>query len=190
MKMDERTLLTADEGCELVSIARDAVECAARREDWAPPETAGFREGASFVTLYVNGALRGCLGSMMATKPLDEDVAYNAFKAATSDPRFPAFESHELDGLEVKVAVLTPLEPLEVSSFDELLEELEPDTGVLIKSRLGRATFLPAVWQKLHSGQAFLDQLWLKAGFRPGTWPPDLEVFTYGTQQFSTANSA
>ena len=43
---------------------------------------------ATFVTLRINGKLRGCMGALSATIPLVADVAKNAFTAAFHDPRF------------------------------------------------------------------------------------------------------
>ena len=38
--------------------------------------------GATFVTLQLNGELRGCVGSLLAKRPLREDVETNARAAA------------------------------------------------------------------------------------------------------------
>ncbi len=178
--------LTARDEARLVEVARTAVHAAARELDMPVVDRAAFDDGASFVTLMVGDALRGCLGSLVPTMPLDEDVSHNAYKAATADPRFPKLEEHELDLLEVKVSVLTPLEPFDVESMDELLAELGRGQGLLVRSRFGRATFLPAVWDKLDSTEQFVEHLWHKAGFIPRLWPRDLEIFVYGTREFSS----
>ncbi|MCP4010319.1 MAG: AMMECR1 domain-containing protein, partial [Proteobacteria bacterium] len=47
-----------------------------------------LRPGASFVTLSLQGQLRGCIGHLEATQPLVQDVVENASLAAFSDPRF------------------------------------------------------------------------------------------------------
>ena len=75
----------------LLAIARRAIE----RGDDAPealaaPDAPWLREtGASFVTLRLDGELRGCIGSIDPRRPLGEDVARNARAAAFHDPRFP-----------------------------------------------------------------------------------------------------
>ena len=43
---------------------------------------------ACFVTLNLNGKLRGCIGSLVANKSLLDDVISNAYNAAFSDLRF------------------------------------------------------------------------------------------------------
>lgn len=47
-------------------------------------------ERGAFVTLTINGGLRGCIGYIKAVKPLCETIAEMAVQAAFHDPRFPA----------------------------------------------------------------------------------------------------
>ncbi len=73
--------------------------------------------GAAFVTLRRHdGALRGCIGSAVATRPLVVDVVQHAFNAAFRDPRFPRLDWLELAGLSLSVSVLTPPEPMQFST--------------------------------------------------------------------------
>ena len=55
-----------------------------------------------------DGALRGCIGSAVATRPLIVDVVQHAFNAAFRDWRFPRLDWLELAGLSLSVSVLTP----------------------------------------------------------------------------------
>jgi len=144
-----------------------------------------WRPGASFVTLRRGGALRGCIGTLEPTRPLAVDVAHNAVAAATRDPRFPPVRPEEEPELTVKIAVLTPPEPLPVRSRAELAAAVRPgEDGLLIEVDGHRGTFLPAVWEQLPDVAAFPDQLWLKAVLRPGTWPEGLRVCRYRTEDF------
>jgi len=68
--------------------------------------------GAAFVTLRRRGALRGCIGSAVASRPLVVDVVQHAFNAAFCDFRFPRLEWLELAGLSLSVSVLTPPVPI------------------------------------------------------------------------------
>jgi AmmeMemoRadiSam system protein B/AmmeMemoRadiSam system protein A len=147
--------------------------------DDAPP--ALRRPGASFVTLrHTGGQLRGCIGTMEPHAPLLADVAANAVKAATRDPRFVPVRPHELSGLEVHVSVLSPLEPLAVGSLEALAAAVRPGVdGLLVEAGHHRGTFLPAVWEQLPDANAFLTHLWAKAGLPPGAWPADLQVWRY-----------
>ena len=45
-------------------------------------------EGACFVTIEKNGMLRGCIGSIVAHRPLITDLLENTRNAAFNDKRF------------------------------------------------------------------------------------------------------
>ena len=61
------------------------------------------RRLASFVTLKKKGRLRGCIGNLSASRPLVEDIAYNAAAAAFEDPRFEALGRVEYAQLELHI---------------------------------------------------------------------------------------
>jgi len=65
----------------------------------------------AFVTLTQQGALRGCIGSLTAYRPLREDVADNAVNAALRDPRSPPLSARELAETRIEVSVLSEPEP-------------------------------------------------------------------------------
>jgi hypothetical protein len=125
--------------------------------------------GAAFVTLRRFGALRGCIGSPVAWRPLIEDVAQHAFNAAFKDPRFPPLYLDELPGLELSVSVLTPPVAMRFADEADLLAQLRPRIDGLIIQDAGRtALFLPSVWEELPDPRQFLTHLKLKAGLEAG----------------------
>ena len=135
--------------------------------------------GASFVSLYRHGRLRGCIGSTRATRSLAEDIAANAFAAAFQDPRFEPLAAEEIDGLELSVSVLSPLEPLRFATERELLAQLEiGEDGLVIADRGRRAVFLPQVWGQLPDPTVFLAQLKIKAGL-PLAESPTLQAWRF-----------
>jgi AmmeMemoRadiSam system protein A len=141
--------------------------------------------GACFVTLRRAGALRGCIGSLEATRPLIEDDAGNAFAAGFRDPRFAPLGAAELEELEVHVAVLGAPVPLPCASEDELLAELRPGIdGLVLREGARRSTFLPAVWESLPEPAAFLRELRRKAGLPPRHWSPAMRFWRYTVQEF------
>jgi uncharacterized protein len=143
--------------------------------------------GASFVTLKREGRLRGCIGSLEPTRPLAQDVAANGYAAARRDPRFPALEIRELDGLELSVSTLGPQQGLVVASRSELLVTLRPGVdGLVVRSGAHRATFLPAVWEQLPDPESFIAALWRKAGLPPSAWPRELQLSRYHVEHFET----
>lgn len=72
-----------------------------------------------FVSIKKDGELRGCIGTIEATKNnIAEEIISNAIKAGTQDPRFFPVEEDELDKLVYSVDVIK--EPEEINSINEL----------------------------------------------------------------------
>lgn len=141
---------------------------------------------ASFVTLNLNGMLRGCIGHLEATQPLVEDVADNAFAAAFRDPRFPPLSEQEFAALELHLSVLTPAEPLPCDSESDLLQKMRPyRDGLILSEGNHRSTFLPSVWEQLPEPKEFLRHLKRKAGLADDHWSEELAVYRYETESFS-----
>jgi AmmeMemoRadiSam system protein A len=135
-----------------------------------------------FVTLEVDGALNGCIGSVVPKEPLGAAVVELAWRAAFADPRFPPLAAADYPLLEIKVSLIGPLQPVAAGSEAELAANLRPGVdGVLIRWGAANATFLPAVWHKLPDPVTFLRHLEAKAGLRPGQWPPGMEAWRYET---------
>ena len=130
------------------------------------PDDPRLREkGATFVTLTMDGELRGCIGSLRRSRALGEDVIHNAVAAAMEDPRFPPLSAAEFDAVTVEVSLLSEPEFLEFSGEQALLAQLRPgDDGLIIFSGCRSATFLPQVWEQLPEPQQFLAALKHKAG--------------------------
>jgi len=142
-------------------------------------------EGACFVTLHSHGELRGCIGSLVAHRPLAEDVAHNAYAAAFTDPRFPPLRDMELDGLELHISILTPSEPMQFDSEEDLLQQMRPGIdGLIMEDGFRRGTFLPSVWEQLPNRELFLRHLKQKAGLPPDYWSDTLKVSRYTTESF------
>jgi uncharacterized protein len=179
--------LTPPEGAELVRLAVTAIAAhlACRPPDGRPPGSPALRAlGASFVTLENDGRLRGCVGSLDAGRPLYLDVLRNA-RRAMRDPRLPAVTGADWPALDVKVSVLTAPEPVPAGSRHELLGRLRPGVdGLLLVAGARRATFLPAVWQKLADPDQFLAALLVKGGWPAAGWPAGLTVARYTSIEF------
>lgn len=142
------------------------------------------RPGACFVTLRIDGRLRGCTGCLEATRPLVVDVAANAYSAAFRDPRFAPVAREEYSLLNAKVSVLSPPEDLRVASEAELLAQLRPGIhGLILQKGQQRATFLPAVWEIISEPTEFLDALREKARLPSGYWSPSLRFARYTTTE-------
>jgi AmmeMemoRadiSam system protein A len=168
--------LTAEEKQMLLRLARSALRHGVRG-DAAPPVdinamTPRLREmGASFVTLTIQGELRGCIGALEPMQPLAADVCEHAVAAALDDPRFMPVGPDELDHIEIEISRLTLPQELDYTDTSDLLQKLRPGVdGVILRDGGRRATFLPQVWEKIPDKAAFLDHLCAKMGATPDTW--------------------
>jgi uncharacterized protein len=140
---------------------------------------------SSFVTLHRNEELRGCCGTLDAPRPLAEDVWRNAWAAAFNDYRFPPLTASEWPQVNLHLSLLTVPEPLEVASEDQLLGLLRPSIdGLILESDLGRATFLPAVWEQLPDPVLFVRHLKMKAGWPATYWSNRVRCLRYTTESF------
>lgn len=135
---------------------------------------------ATFVTLRLAGALRGCVGGLEPRLPLVIDVAQSAFNAAFRDQRLPSVTASELAELDVHISVLGPLEPLPAESEQSLIAGLRPMIdGLVLREGSARSTFLPAVWESLPDPAAFLAELKQKAGLPVAYWSATLTFHRY-----------
>ena len=190
--MSTEHTLSATDRATLLEVARTTIQHGLRHgqaltvhpEDY--PETLR-RVRATFVTLEIDGQLRGCIGALTAYQSLVQDVAAHAYAAAFEDPRFPELRPDEFPRLELFISVLSPPEPLWVNSEEELLAQLRPGVdGLILQFHRYRATFLPAVWESLPDPYVFLAQLKHKAGLPLDFWVPELRVERYTTEYFGT----
>ena len=144
----------------------------------------------TFVTLKINGRLRGCIGNLTASEPLSEGVRRNAVNAAFQDPRFAPLTEAELEKVDIEVSILTEPQPLAYNDGADLLSKLRVNIdGVIIRKGQAGATFLPQVWEQLPEPQDFLSHLCQKAGLASNAWRDgNLEVQTYQVQYFEEHN--
>ncbi|OKL54412.1 hypothetical protein BSZ39_04080 [Bowdeniella nasicola] len=145
----------------------------------SPPEMPE-EVGSSFVTLTIDGKLRGCIGNLRADRPLATDISENARAAATRDPRFPPLRPEEFAATDIEVSVLSTPEPMPATTRAEVIAQLRPGIdGVILDDGVHRATFLPQVWEQLPEPNQFLTHLLAKAGLEADEWPEDMRVSTY-----------
>lgn len=126
-----------------------------------------------FVSLHTaDGTLRGCRGTLAPSQSnLAETIIHTAIASAVDDPRFPPMHSDELEGLDVKVDVLSPMQP--VNDISELNEKVY---GVLIQSGRRRGLLLPDI-PMVDSVPRQLELVRRKAGLGPNE-PAQLYRFT------------
>ncbi|MCK5361141.1 MAG: AmmeMemoRadiSam system protein A, partial [Gammaproteobacteria bacterium] len=137
---------------------------------------------AAFVTLKKEGALRGCIGSLSAYRPLHEDIAENAFAAAFRDHRFNPINESEIDAIELSISVLTAPELIVFTSQSDLISQLRPGVdGLILTDGGNRGTFLPSVWENYPQAESFLTHLKMKAGLPADHWSGTIKLERYQT---------
>jgi len=88
-----------------------------------------------FVSLKMEGRLRGCIGTTVpTTECVADEIIQNAISAGTGDPRFEPVAIYELPRLVYSVDVLREAEP--ISSMDEL-DPIRYGVIVRNKGRIG-----------------------------------------------------
>jgi AmmeMemoRadiSam system protein A len=180
-------LLDPPERDLLLRIARDALECAARGAPPArfPGEERGVlaEERSCFVTLRrrQDHALRGCIGNLVATRPLAESVREMTAAAALRDPRFSPVATAEVEELAIGVSVLSPARRVTDPS-----EVRVGAHGVVVGRGGNRGVLLPQVaseqgWDR----DTFLAHTCVKAGLPPDAWrDPDTEIQVFEADVF------
>ena len=134
----------AEKSDPFVRLARASVNAwVLRREllsvpDDLPDEMLTQRAGA-FVSLHLNGRLRGCIGTITASRQnIAEEIIDNAVSACSRDPRFSPVTPGELNRLEISVDVLGKPEPID--SPDQLDVKRY---GVIVSRGMKRGLLLP-----------------------------------------------
>ncbi len=173
-------------GSILPKIARASISNRLGFEHPEPAFPAEFLEpGATFVTLTLEGMLRGCIGSLAALRPIVEDTRQNALAAAFGDPRFPPLGMEEHERIRIEVSLLSEPEPVFSSGEQEALSLLRPGVdGIVFQCGARRSTFLPQVWESLPEPADFLSQLKRKAGFPEGFWSQEVRLFRYSVTKW------
>lgn len=136
---------TNNEFCESVQVrlARESLETYVREgRKIEPPVWANelfAQRAGTFVSLKVQGALRGCIGTIgPVTDSIAKEIIDNAISAGTRDPRFVPVTEYELEELTYSVDVLSPPEPI------DSIDKLDPEKyGVIVTKGMRRGLLLP-----------------------------------------------
>ena len=180
-------------GRTLLTIARSSIENSlSGDEKKGLPKTPWLEQaGATFITLTKNGALRGCIGTLEAARPLGIDVAENALGAAFRDPRFPAMSTEEWPQCSVEVSLLGAAKPIRFADEADLLSQISAGEDGLVLECDGRhATFLPQVWEGLSDKKLFLLELMKKAGLPADTRLTRCKVSRYRVAKWKETEKA
>jgi len=168
---------SAEERAVLLRLAHESILSALdRRKICLDPPTPHLAEPrGAFTSVYWNGALRGCVGYVLATSSIYRTVAETARAAAFDDTRFRPVTGEEAHELQVELSILSPPRPI-------LADAVEIGRhGLLISMHGSRGLLLPQVpvehgWDRI----TFLEQTCRKAGLPLDAWQKGavIEAFT------------
>lgn len=176
--------LSSQERQRLLRLARTTVadDLASRPESPFEPSPGAMCEPrGAFVTLKIDGTLRGCIGHVIAAEPLWRSVRDNARSAAFSDPRFPPLEQRELIAVRFGISALTPLVPIDGPHQVQVGRH-----GLMVRRGAARGLLLPQVAAELGWTRAqFLSHTCRKAGLAADAWRDgDLELRVFEAEVF------
>lgn len=162
-------MLNPDARAALLAIARASVQAAARGvdpDDPVPENPALHRPGAAFVTLHIDGELRGCIGHITAEQPLWISVREMAAAAATRDDRFTPVSRAELPALTIDISVLSPRR--RITGAEQVVVGRD---GLYVRQDSNSGLLLPQVaTEQGWNAEEFLAQTCRKAGLPPDAW--------------------
>lgn len=166
---------------QLVKLAKETVEkyiLEGKTVDTADyiDDTYKTDKAGVFVSLKINGHLRGCMGTFMpSSECIAQEVIKNAIAASTTDPRFHAVMADELGQISYSVDVLSP--PEKIDNVD-LLDHHK--YGIIVVSGYKKGLLLPdlegvdTVEEQLRIAKA-------KAGIMPGE---EVEIFRFEVKRY------
>jgi hypothetical protein len=129
----------------LFEIARTSISSRLNNKKYIDPDPDKMPEMlkknyGAFVTLKIDGILRGCIGRFISSDPLYEVVKASALSSAFEDPRFPSVTREEYEKVTIEITVLGPLQ--KISGPDEIVLGRH---GIYIKKDFRSGTMLPQV---------------------------------------------
>lgn len=123
-------------------------------------------KSGAFITLTLEGELRGCIGFAESETPLFETVCEAAILAATEDPRFEPLTPREISQCLIEVSVLSL--PVPVRDYTQIIVGVH---GLILKEQGYNALLLPQVAKEYNMTiDQFLTALCQKAGLPAYYW--------------------
>jgi uncharacterized protein len=168
----------------LLRLARAAVsEIITHDRILSVPQLAGplARQAAAFVTLFLAGRLRGCVGLPWPNLALGETVVQAALGAARNDSRFQPVRPAELAELEIEISVLSEAKLIAASEIEVGRH------GLMVVRGRNRGLLLPQVAvERAWTAEVFLDEVCRKAALPAMAWKdPQTELFAFTAELFS-----
>ncbi len=175
--------LTIKEGKELILLVRKVIEIELFGSSNKSPKLEApifFEKRGVFVTIHINGVLRGCIGTIEAINPIIEAVNKMAYSSAFNDPRFSPLSKDEYSDVDIEISIMS--EPKEGKPEDIVIGR----HGIIISHKYNKGLLLPQVaiennWDKY----AFLNYTCLKASLPKDMWKRGAEIELFEAEVFT-----
>ena len=137
--------LTDSEKSTLLKLARKTIEDKVNHEKGTTTEPTDLSQNlktncGAFVSLHIDGNLRGCIGRLIGDISLYRMIQEMAVSSAIHDSRFFPVMPKELASLNIELSVLSPLKKIENTSEIQLGKH-----GIYIVKGYNSGVFLPQV---------------------------------------------
>ncbi len=179
-----KPLFNPEEQRFLLELARRSIEAAIGGGGHSNPkvtEKKYLEKRGAFVSLKVDGRLRGCIGYPLPYKPLYKTVIEMAAAAATQDFRFAPLRPEELPRTKIEISVLTLPEAVKDPTEVEVGRH-----GIVISKGSCKGLLLPQVPQEYNwDRETYLCHGCLKAGLDENEWKRGAKIEVFEAQVFS-----
>lgn len=181
-------MLTHEQKNELLLLARTVIDdrLHSRQKSYPCNDSALLEKNGAFVTLKIEGELRGCIGYIDAVAPLWETIITMAQQAAFHDPRFYPLTLNEFSDISIEISVITPMIPV------EKLHDIEVGRdGLMLFCRGRSGLLLPQVatendWDR----ETFLCHTCRKAGLPDDAYLlPEARLLRFEAEVFGDATN-
>lgn len=137
--------LSETEKKTLLDLSRATLEASIKGKKRSEPPVAQLSSAlkapcGAFVTLRINGQLRGCIGRMETIQPLYKTIMDMTVSAALRDYRFSPVTPEETGRISIEISVLSPLSTIKDTSEITLGKH-----GILLEKGDRSGVFLPQV---------------------------------------------
>ncbi|MCY1720803.1 AmmeMemoRadiSam system protein B [Prolixibacteraceae bacterium Z1-6] len=139
-------IISEKEQAEILEIARNSITnyLIPGKKDKLHSKPGGIlnTKTGAFVSVYIKGELRGCIGGFAQEKTLKKLIKQMAV-SSVCDRRFKPVKPEELENMTLEISVLSPLKRIKSATEIELGRH-----GIYIRKGLNTGTYLPQVAEK------------------------------------------
>ena len=185
-------MFSLEQAKKLITLARDSINAGFlhRKPRISKAIATEFSEPRGvFITLTINGQLRGCIGFPEPVQSLYKAVVDAAQSAASHDPRFPSLTKEEFKHVAIEVSILTLPKVVEVRNPSDYYKNIQIGRdGLIVRGTFSSGLLLPQVAiEQNWDSKTFLEQTCVKAGLQPNEYLDydNCRVYKFQSQVFS-----